>query len=121
MKGKVPSGALRAHLRRITQPFSLDRRTERDERVAGGGESYEYDAVSADLYCYGESGSQEIASVGEVERGSMTGLALSEEDVQVGDRLDYGTRRYEVVEPIRYVPEESDRAVIQFPLERVDP
>jgi len=120
MYGNMPTSALRKFVRRQTRPYSIDRQRDRDESTVGGGEVYESDVAILDLHLYGERGSQTVIDVGEVDTGSMGGVALPSEDVRVGDRLEYGDRRYEVVSPIRAIPDESDTSVVHFNLEHVD-
>lgn len=119
MYGNLPTGPMRQRVSQVTYPVSLDRPTNRDETVPGSGRQYTENATVEDLYLYAANSSEAIIDVGETERGSMQGIALSEADVQVGDRLDYNGRRYEVEEPIEDLPSESSSAIIRFPLSRV--
>lgn len=49
--------------------------------------------------------------------GDLQGLALPTTNVEVYDRLTHGTETYEV-ERIRHIPDESDRVLKMFALER---
>lgn len=119
MIGKMPRGPLRQHVRSMTRPYSVDRERSRNEMKPGGGKQFDRDAATVDMYVYGETGRDTLDAVGELDQGSMQAVALAEADVQDGDRLDYGDRRYEVVEPIRFIPDRDDPAILQIPLERV--
>lgn len=119
MKGKMPTGPMREHIRSITSPTALDRPTGRDDSTPGAQRTYQSDATVEDIYVYGATSNETVLDVGEVERGSMQGIALADADVRVGDRFDYADRRYEVMEPITYIPSNANAIAIQFPLERV--
>lgn len=117
--GRVPSGPLRAHVRSIARPYSVDRYRGHTNDVAGGGKQYETDAVTVDAYLYDATGGRDIQGVGEVEQGQLSGLAVADADIQVRDRFEERGKRYEVLEPIRKVPSPQRPVVIQFPLQRV--
>ena len=121
MVGKIPTGPLRSHVRRITRPYSISRRGDRDNTTVGSGENYESDATTVDLYVYDESDTNEvIQEYGEVRRGDLQALCLADADIQLNDRLAYGQSRYEVVEPIRGIPQNQNAKILQFSLERVE-
>ena len=117
--GKVPTGPVESTVKRRARPYSVDRRTERDADTLGSGTSYEREAATAELYLYEPSASETVAPVGEQTSGDIRGLCLPDADIEIGDRVDYGTHRYEVVEPIRHIPNRDQTVVLELSLERV--
>ena len=117
--GKVPTGPIRSTIIQRSRAYSIDRRQGRDTDALGSGVNYEQDATVADLYLYDPSASETVAPVGEQTGGDISGLCLSDADVQVGDRVDYGRQRYEVIEPMRDIPNPQSAVAIELTLERV--
>lgn len=112
---------MKQHVKRITRPFSIDRQRDRDDSKAGVGENYENDVTTAELYLYDESDTNDIIQeYGEIRRGSIQGVCLAGADIEIGDRLEYGNNRYELVEPIEYIPSESNAVILQLAFERVE-
>lgn len=119
--GNLPTGPMKQHVKRITRPFSIDRQRDRDDSKAGVGENYENDVTTAELYLYDESDTNDIIQeYGEIRRGSIQGVCLAGADIEIGDRLEYGNNRYELVEPIEYIPSESNAVILQLAFERVE-
>lgn len=117
--GKTPTAPLRAHVRRMTRPYSIDRRTGVDEEL-GGGYEYEDDAATVELYLYDEQNASEtIEEYGAVRQGALNAVCLAEADIRIHDRLEYGDGTYEVIAPITGIPNEDDPVILQLALERV--
>ncbi|MDB9285391.1 hypothetical protein [Halorubrum ezzemoulense] len=72
-----------------------------------------------DLYLYEPSSTEAITEVGEQSRGELEGLCLPNADIEVGDRIDYGQYRYEVLEPIVHIPSPENPVVYELAFERV--
>ena len=117
--GKAPTEPIKKQVQRMTQPYSIDRRIEGGE--IGGGYDYDTEAAVAELYLYDEQQSDiQVEDYGGVNRGGLQGLCLPDADVQVYDRVGYGQGRYEVIEPIRGIPNEADPTILHLSFDRVE-
>lgn len=116
---RLPKRPLQKGVKLHLEPYTIDRRQERDETVPGGGEEYEEGATTEELYLYDPVGGSEVVDVGSVPQGDLNGIALPSADIEVGDRISFGQGRYEIIEPIDPQPTESMKAILSFPLERV--
>lgn len=119
MIGSIPTGPIQSVVEQFSRPYSLDRREDRNETKIGSGKEYEPDAANADLYLYDPQANESVVDVGTQVRGELSGLALPDANVEVYDRLDYGDDRYQVMHPLRPIPDQDNPIVIQLSLERV--
>ena len=119
--GKIPTGPMVSHVKRIVRPYSIDRKRPRDDSQVGSGENYESDATVADLYLYEESDTNDVVQqYGEVRRGSLQGICPADADIEIGDRVEYGESKYELVEPIRGIPDNNTPDILRLSFERVE-
>lgn len=79
------------------QPFTVYRRQD-DNDSSYGPDDAEYTQLDdpRPLHVYGEDERVEIVSAGEVVEAAARGYARTSVDVREDDRIDYGSRRYEV-------------------------
>lgn len=91
---------MRQIVRQNTRPYTIHRITDTSEtEKLGAAASSDYTELDGarDLYCYGESESRSRENEGDVVTGTVEGVALPDQDLREGDRLDYGSYRYEIV------------------------
>jgi len=115
-RGSIPLGPMISRVRAQTTTYDIDRR----EGSSAGGYEYAEDAAEAELYLYNPAISQPVRAVGEVDDGSLIGLCLPDEDIEVYDRVSYGQGRYEVKDPIDGLPRQNDPQLLKLQLERVE-
>ena len=110
---------LQGVVRTRSSSYAIDRRQERDETTIGSPESYEEEVTTVQLYLFRPSSSPDIDIVGEMQRGSLHGYCLPDEDIRVGDRITFGVGRYEVIEPIEPQPSDADPTLHRLYFDRV--
>jgi len=115
-RGSVPVGPMINRVNAKTTTYDIDRRV--DEGV--GGYEYAESVTEADLYLYDPTLTRSVVDEGERTDGSLEGVCLPDEDIEVYDRVNYGQGRYEVVHPINGVPDEHNPSLLVLTLERVD-
>lgn len=117
--GNYPTAQMRGAVDDLARPYSVHRRVGRDESAVGAPVKYEQDVASVRLYLYRRNGGESSAEMGPVQQGQMRGVCDGDADIRVGDRVDSGARRYEVVEPIRSLPDPTNTVIKELTLERV--
>ena len=115
-RGSIPVGPLVSRVKAKSSSYTLDRRDD----SSSSGYEYDTDAAEVDLYLYDPSLSRSVEGDGESNDGTLQGLCLPDEDIEVYDRLSYGQGRYELVEPIDGVPDQHDPTLLALTFERVE-
>jgi hypothetical protein len=106
-------------VRTNAQPYTVRRETEAsDDETLGAPASADYEEIGTrELALHSPTERTAPRPEGDVLRGTLEGVAEAGTDIEPGDRIEYGSRTYELVRALNQPP--SDPSALMLEFERV--
>jgi len=119
VQGRIPTDVIQSIIAERATPITVYRQTDAaDEETLGAPTSSDYEDVGTrDVYLYRPQETSLREVEGTVVEGGLVALCLDGVDVDVSDRMDYGSEHYEVTSRVERPTHNPHFA--QLELERV--